>query len=156
MTEFSTLKNQAQTVLSAAITSTASIWQVADVGELPSTAPYYITCGAEVVKVTSFDTTSNNIYVTRAQDDTSAAAHSQFDSVAQKITKVLFTDLHGAVNSLEAEAGYVVGSYAMRVLNVASAPTTIPDAGTTYFDTTRKVALYSDGTSMFLATGSIA
>jgi len=160
MTVFSNLKNLAQTVMDEAVTSTASIWVLADVSALPGIAPYYITCENEVVKVTSFDATSNHVYVSRSQDDTSAAAHSKFDSVEQRITKVLFTDIHGAVNSLETQTtsliGYTAGSAALRVINVVSAPVSIPLAGITYFDTTRKVALYSDGTSMFLATGSLA
>jgi len=53
-------------------------------------------------------------------------------------------------------SGYTVGSASLRVINVASAVTVIPAAGIMQFDTTRKVALFSDGTSMFLATGSLA
>lgn len=52
--------------------------------------------------------------------------------------------------------GVTVGSATMRVINAASVPTTIPTAGTMYFDTTRKVLVVSNGTSMFLATGSVA
>ena len=46
----------------------------------------------------------------------------------------------------------LVGSGTMRIANVASVPATIPAAGVTLFDTTRKVLIYSDGSSMFLCT----
>lgn len=51
----------------------------------------------------------------------------------------------------------VVGSTAFtRFINVASVPATIPSAGIPYFDTTRKCLVVSNGTSFYLATGSVA
>lgn len=82
----------------------------------------------------------------------SARSQDNDDSGITGLTNSL-TTLNTTVNSRN---GYNVGSVAPRVINVASAPTTIPDAGTVNFDTTRKCALFSDGTSMFLATGSLA
>ncbi len=63
--------------------------------------------------------------------------------------------------SIETRAGSLynltVGSAStLRIANVASVGTTIPVAGTIRFDTTRKVLVASDGTSFFLATGSLA
>ena len=52
--------------------------------------------------------------------------------------------------------GYDVGSIAPRVINVATPPAAPLTAGTAFFDTTRKVVLFSDGTSCFLGTGSLA
>lgn len=51
--------------------------------------------------------------------------------------------------------GVIAGSATMRVTNVASVPTSIPGAGVLNFDTTRKCLVVSDGTSVFLATGSL-
>ena len=81
---------------------------------------------------------------TRSQDDD--------DSDITSLTNSLGT-LTTEVNTVQ---GYSVGSIAPRVINVASVGASIPAAGTMQFDTTRKVMLVSDGTSMFLATGSLA
>ena len=70
------------------------------------------------------------------------------------------TVLTNSLNTLDTKVGSMegvqIGSNALRVLNVASVSGTIPSAGTVHFDTTRKAALFSDGTSFFLATGSLA
>lgn len=81
----------------------------------------------------------------RTQDDDDAGITGVTNSLTTLNTQV------GTLN------GYVVGSINMRVTNVATAPTTIPAAGVIQFDSTRKEIIYSDGTSMFLATtGSAA
>lgn len=59
------------------------------------------------------------------------------------------TTLTSKVNTTN---GSVIGSIQTRLLNVASVPATIPAAGVTLYDTTRKVLIYSDGSSMFLST----
>lgn len=82
----------------------------------------------------------------------SARSQDDDDSDLTSITNSLGT----VTTEVATVTGYVVGSLSNRVLNVESASTTIPEAGTMEFDTTRKVALFSDGTSMFLATGSLA
>ena len=80
----------------------------------------------------------------RTQDDDDSTLTSVVNSLGTLTTKVNTT------------TGYAVGSIAARTINVASVSAIIPAAGVSHFDTTRKVALYSDGTSMFLATGSLA
>lgn len=66
------------------------------------------------------------------------------------------TDLTALETKVDSHGGVLVGSNNMRISNVASPPATVPSAGTTVYETTRKVPLFSDGTSMFLATGSLA
>lgn len=83
----------------------------------------------------------------------SAKSQDDDDAAITGLTSSL-TTLTSKVNTVY---GSVLGSLNMKVVNVASAPTTIPGAGIIQFDTTRKVIIYSDGTSMFLATtGSCA
>ena len=62
----------------------------------------------------------------------------------------------GQASSLETLTGVGVGSGTTRVSNVASPPATIPSAGTMVWETTRKIVLFSDGTSMRTAEGSVA
>lgn len=102
-TSFTNFKNRSQTLLSQAVTSTASIWTLVDAGEMPTSSPFFATCEDEIVKATSRNVGSNQICVTRGQDGTTAAAHSRFDSVEQRIVKGMFTEIHGAVNSLESQ-----------------------------------------------------
>lgn len=62
--------------------------------------------------------------------------------------------LNTKVNSME---GVQVGSNSLRVLNVASIPTTVPDGGILLWDTTAKVLAISDGTSIWNThNGSLA
>lgn len=121
LTSFSQMKNNAQTVLSEAVVSTSSIWTVADVTLLPTSCHYFASCENEIVKVTSFNVSSNQIYVNRGQDDTLAAAHSKFRSVSVKIIKKHFHEIHNAVNSLENLM--TVGSSAVRTLTGATSLT---------------------------------
>lgn len=89
----------------------------------------------------------------------SARSQDDDDSDLTSITNSLGTvtiEVASLTTEVATVTGYVVGSLSSRVLNVESASTTIPAAGTMEFDTTRKVVLFSDGTSMFLATGSLA
>ena len=45
--------------------------------------------------------------------------------------------------------GTLAGSSTMRVTNVETVPGVVPAAGTMYWDSTLKIALFSDGTSFF-------
>lgn len=85
------------------------------------------------------------------------------DTVVNVATNVTAISSRGQASSLDtldikvgSHGGVLVGSNDMRVSNVASPPAAIPSAGIVVYETTRKVPLFSDGTSMFLATGSLA
>jgi hypothetical protein len=76
-------------------------------------------------------------------DNTAISSKGQASSLDALATKV---GSHG---------GVLVGSNDMRISNVASPPAAIPTAGTVLWSTTSKVAMFSDGTSMFTAEGSL-
>jgi len=65
------------------------------------------------------------------------------------------SSLAGLTIKANSMGGTLVGSSTMRVMNVTSPPAVIPTAGTMVWETTRKCALFSDGTSMFTAEGSL-
>ena len=86
-----------------------------------------------------------------ADDTASISSRAMVSSLAGLTANV------GSANTKAASmGGTLAGSSTMRVINVASPSAVMPVAGTMTFETTRKIPLFSDGTSMFLATGSLA
>lgn len=120
-TEFNGIVNRAQTNISSAVTSTASIFTVVDATVFPSSGQFYASVAGEIVLCTSLN--GNDMIVTRGQDSTTAAAHGRFVSIEQKVVAAMFTDIHGAVNSLEVYPSKVdsledqVGSFFVSSLN---------------------------------------
>ena len=95
-----------------------------------------------------------------ADDTASISSRAMVSSLTGLTTQVGSKTAISSFNALDIKVdsyhGYNVGSVAERVINVASPSAVIPAAGTMTFETTRKIPLFSDGTSMFLATGSLA
>ena len=98
-TEFLVPKNNAESTLNGAVTAGATTWIVNDGSVFPSTYPYNLTCNNEIVQVTN--RSSNTLTVTRAQEDTSAATHSDGAQVYLNITAKAVSDLNTAVNTIE-------------------------------------------------------
>jgi len=143
-TDFLVVKNRAYSKLVTAIDD-ADVSVVVIAGEgarFPSTYPFDITIEDEIMRCTNRVT--DTLTVTRAQQDTSAAAHSVGVQVALNITAKSVTDLNTAVNFIEKYADYglaffgVVTTYTdtthFKVLGLAclGASTFLPAAGTPY------------------------
>jgi len=89
----------------------------------------------------------------------SARANDNDDTgIAANVTNIAadVSSLAGLTTKVNSQGGTHSGSSTMRVINVASPPAVIPAAGTMVWETTRKIALFSDATSMFTAEGSLA
>ena len=97
-TTFNVVKNNAVSTLDGAITDSASSLAVAagEGSKFPSTFPFNITIDSEIIKVAarSTDTLSS---LTRAQEGTSAAAHSDGVAAELRVTAQSPTDLNEAV-----------------------------------------------------------
>jgi len=98
-TEFLVPKNNAESSLNGAVTAAATSWIVNSGAVFPSTYPYNLTCNNEIVQVTN--RSSNTLTVTRAQEGTSAATHSDGAQVYLNITAKAISDLNTAVNTVE-------------------------------------------------------
>lgn len=100
-TQFLEVKNRVTSKLAASLTSGAGSLTVtlADAGDFPDVYPYHLTIEDEVVAVTN--RVSNTLTITRAQQDTSAAAHPNKAHVFLNITAKSVADLNAAVNTIE-------------------------------------------------------
>lgn len=101
-TTFLQVKNNAESTLASDITDVATSLTVAggEGSKFPSVFPFHISIDDEIIKVgaRSGDTLSS---LTRAQEGTSAAAHSSGAGVELRITAQQMSDVHTAVNTLE-------------------------------------------------------
>ena len=104
-TTFNVVVNLAKSTLAADITNVATSMAVAagEGAKFPSTYPYNLSldieASREIVKVTNRST--DTFTIVRAQEGTSAAAHSAGVRVALDVTAKLITDLDTAVNAIE-------------------------------------------------------
>ena len=98
-TEFLITKNNAESTLKGAVTVAATTWVVNDGSVFPSTYPYNLSCNDEIVQVSNRST--NDLTITRAQEGTTAAVHSNGAHVYLNITSKHISDLNTAVNTME-------------------------------------------------------
>ena len=101
-TTFLTIKNRAYSKLAAAITDVITTITVTagEGARFPSTYPFHITIDDEIMSCTNRST--DTLTVTRAQQNTTGAAHANKSYVALNITAQSMTDLNTAVNTIEA------------------------------------------------------
>ena len=87
------IKNRAFSTLAADINSTATSLSVAagEGAKFPSAGDFHITIEDEILKCTAI--TTDTLTVTRAQEGTTAAAHSAGKSVELRITAKIIQDL---------------------------------------------------------------
>ena len=101
-TAFLVPKNNAESTLDGAINNSVQTLNVAagEGSKFPSTFPFVISIGDEIIKVEarSTDTLSS---LTRAQEGTSAAAHSDGATVEGRVTASQLSDIHTAIATLE-------------------------------------------------------
>lgn len=88
-------KNNGVTTLSADIDSSTTIVPVVSAAALPSSFPYDIRVGSEIMSVTS--ASSNNLTVVRGQESSGSAAHTSGDQVANIITAGALDEIQSAV-----------------------------------------------------------
>jgi len=138
-TEFLVVKNRAySTLLTAIDDDDVSVVVAAGEGaRFPSTYPFDITIEDEIMRCTNRAT--DTLTVTRAQQSTTAVAHSVGVQVSLNITAKSITDLNTAVNFIEKYADYGLAFYGVI--------TTIDD--TTHF---RVAGLAGMGTGWFKTT----
>ena len=93
MTTFLKIKNNAASTLAAGINNSVTSLAVAsgDGALFPSTYPFHITIGNEILSCTNRST--DTLTVVRAQQGTSAAAHSTGDAVELRITAKHLDDI---------------------------------------------------------------
>jgi hypothetical protein len=101
-TTFQVAKNNAGTTLNGAIDDNDLTILLTDSSVFPTTYPYPVSIGNEILYVSNNNTGTNTITVTRGDESTVAAAHDTLSVVALLITAKYITDLNTAVNALEA------------------------------------------------------
>src|SRR3990172_9113398 len=103
------VKNNSASELASGITSGALSLTLLTGGaaDFPSTFPFHITIEDEILSVTA--AVGDTFTVTRAQQSTTAAAHSAGANVELRVTAKSITDLHTALNTLEDAAVLLAG-----------------------------------------------
>lgn len=111
MTTFLVPKNNANGKLNADITDVATslTLQSGEGARFPSTYPFHISIDNEILKCTN--RSDDTLTVTRAQESTSAAAHSAGVTVAMNVTAQYFTEIQDAVGALAATQVLEAGLY---------------------------------------------
>jgi len=130
-TTFLKAKNLALSTLAAGIsdTDTSLTVKAGEGAKFPSIFPFPIVISSEILLCTA--RTNDVMTVSRAQEDTSAAAHNANMTVELNITAKYITDLNDAVNTLEGAGGgqaFPVGSVFLAVVNTD--PATLLGYGT--------------------------
>jgi hypothetical protein len=125
------LANSASSVLTAAITSTATTLTVASASSFPSSGNFRIVCDTEIMIVTGVS--SNTFTITRGSESTTAAAHAFNAQVAQILTS-------GGISQYISDR-----SLTGTLVNLPSAGT----SGRLYYPTNAHFNYYDNGTSWF-------
>ncbi len=104
-TTFLSVTNRASASLASDVDNSTTTWVLVSGGglEFPSTYPFHITCGDEIVSCTNKST--DTLTVVRAQQDTIASSHPAGAPVELHITAKSISDLNSAVNALESAGG---------------------------------------------------
>jgi hypothetical protein len=108
-TDWLEVANNASGTLSADITSGATTLTL-DAGqgaEMPAGFPYDLTLDSEILRVT--DRSADTLTITRAQQGTSAAAHSAGAEVELRVTAGIVSQIQGALGTLEDGAALLAG-----------------------------------------------
>ncbi len=100
-TTFQVPANNASSTLSASIVGGDLACTLVSSTSFPTTYPFPITIDSEIIKVTDNNTGTGVLTIVRAQEGTSAAAHSSGAIVSLKVTAKFVSDLNTAVNTLE-------------------------------------------------------
>jgi hypothetical protein len=101
-TSFVQVANRAVTTLDGAIADDDLTIAVVDSSVFPTSYPFTISINDEILEVSNNNTGTNTLTVSRGEEGTSAAAAEDGDGVAMLITARWFSDLHTAVNAVEA------------------------------------------------------
>ncbi len=103
-TTFLQVKNNATSTLSAGVDDVVTVFPVVDVTKYPSTYPFHASIEDEIISVAG-KSGSDLDPCTRAQEGTSAVAHSTGVDVELLITAQQMSDIHTAIIAIENAAG---------------------------------------------------